>query len=105
MKFYGFKTGLLLWPRQIIIFDYSFVAQFFVSKLSIFYKASNTTAPFFQYKDIFSYWYRPLNLLCSFLMGNNNMCIKKPVNHFAQNCTCAKRISQWASIEEFLMSS
>ena len=25
------------------------------------------------------------------------MCIKKPVIHFSQNCTCAKRNSQWAS--------
>ena len=33
------------------------------------------------------------------------MCIKKPVNYFSQNCTCAKRNSQWASIEESLMSS
>ena len=25
------------------------------------------------------------------------MCTKKPVIHFSQNCTCAKRNSQWAS--------
>ena len=25
------------------------------------------------------------------------MCIKKPVIHFSQNSTCAKRNSQWAS--------
>ena len=25
------------------------------------------------------------------------MCIKKPVIHFSQNCTCAKRNSQWTS--------
>ena len=29
--------------------------------------------------------------------GKIIMCTKKPVIHFSQNCTCAKRNSQWAS--------
>ena len=29
--------------------------------------------------------------------GKTDMCIKKDVTHFLQNCTCVKRNPQWAS--------
>ena len=32
--------------------------------------------------------------------GKIIMCTKKPVIHFSQNCTCAKRNSQWASTDQ-----